>query len=70
MNDFDIMFQARQKTIPGLHHVMNVMHHIIGFELTSIVKLLVYKVDSMIRVTHLSCPTPTRYLTTSFIRDK
>ena len=70
MNDFDIMFQARQKTIPGLHHVINVMHHIIGFELTSIVKLLVYMVDSMIWVTNLSFRTPTIYLTTSLRWDK
>ena len=62
VNDFDIMFQASLKSIPGLQHIMNIMHHIIGLELTSVVKLLVYRVDSLIRDTHLSSPTQLAFI--------
>ena len=70
MNDFVNMFQASLKTIPGQQHTLNIMHHIIGLEFTSVVKLLVYRVDSMVRVVRLSPPTPVSHLTTSLSGDK
>ena len=65
MNDFDVMFQSRLKITAELQNIMNVMHHKIGLELTSVVK-----VDSMIRVNHLSSPTQVSYQTTSLSREK
>ena len=65
VNDLDIMFLASLKAIQGLQHILNIMHHIFGLELTSIINLQDNRVDSVIRVTHLSSPTPVSYLTTS-----
>ena len=70
MNDFDVMFYARFEEIHVLQHVTIVMCHKIGSELISVVKLLVYRVNSMIRVNHLLLPSQVSYLTISLSMDK
>ena len=69
-NELDIMLQTSLKAIPRLQHIMNVMHHIIGLEVLSTIKLLIYRVDGMIWVIRLSSSTPVSYLTTSLRGDK
>lgn len=64
MNDFGVMYQERLESILEQQHVTNIMYHKIVLQLTSIKKLVVYKVNSMIRVNYLLSPTLVSYITT------